>query len=274
MEEKQEVPQEELIERPVDSVEEPAQTDAQAEPETDSGELEVSIEGDSPPPVEQDSSVIREMRKALREKERNEKRLREELEALKNPKQDLGPKPTLDDPAIDYDAEKFAEAILAWNERKRQAESEAAKQEEAQKAEQQVYAERLERYNAEKQAVRIVNFEEAEAAVTENLSVVQQSVLIKYFDSVPKLVAGIGSSHETAKKLAAIKDPIAFALAVKDLEAKVKTTPRKPPPPEGSVNRSSAPASSTQTLARLESEASKTGDFTKLVAYLATQKRT
>ena len=48
----------------IDSETESAQTDEQAEPEVESGELEISIEGDSPPPEEEPgSSVIRELRK-------------------------------------------------------------------------------------------------------------------------------------------------------------------------------------------------------------------
>lgn len=201
------------------------------------------FEGDSPPPEEeQDSSVIREMRKALREKEKAEKaasrrakELEAQLEAIRNPKRELGPKPTLDQ--FDYDADAFESALLKWADDKRKADAELAKQQEAQKAEQQSYAERLERYQAEKRDLRIANIDEAEAAVRDTLNVTQQSVLVRYFDRPAVLVAAIGSNPETAKKLAAITEPIEFAFAVRDLESKVKTTPRKPPPPAPSGGR-------------------------------------
>lgn len=260
-----------LIERSFDSSEEVEQTAVQAEPETESGELEVSIEGDSPPPEVQDSSVIREMRKALREAERERKRLREELEATKNPKQDLGPKPTLE--SVDYDADAFESALLQWNERKRQADAELAKQQEAQKAEQQVFAERLDRYNAEKQSLRIAHFEEAEAAVTETLNTTQQSVLVRYFERPAVLVAAIGSNPDTAKKLAAIKDPIEFAFAVKDLESKVKTSPRKPPAPEPKLSSAGRSVSTDARLKELQDKADKTGDSSEVLRFLRAQKK-
>jgi hypothetical protein len=261
-----------VIERSVDSETDPAQTDVQAEPGTESGELEVTIEGDSPPPVDQDSSVIREMRKALREAEKERKRLREELEAKTNPKQELGPKPTLDDPAIDYDADKYDAALLAWSERKRQVESEAAKQQEAQKAEQQVFAERLDRYNAEKRSLKIAGYDDAESTVTETLNTTQQSVLIRYFDKPALIVAAIGSSPETAKRLSAIKDPIEFAFAVRDLEAKVKTTPRKPPAPESALTSSRGVSSASREQQLLDA-AIKSGDYTQIHKYRMEQRK-
>jgi len=260
-----------VIGRSFDSEAEPAQTDAQAEPDTESGELEVSIEGDSPPPeVQQDSAPFRELRRAHREEQKARKAAEAKLAELANPKQDLGPKPTLE--SVDYDADAFESALLSWNERKRQADSELAKQQEAQKAEQQVFAERLDRYNAEKRALRIANYEEAEAAVTETLNTTQQSVLVRYFDKPALLVAAIGKNPETAKTLAAIKDPIEFAFAVRDLESKVKTTPRKPPAPEARIATTGRSVSTDARLKELQAEADRTGDRTKLMQFHRAQK--
>lgn len=254
----------------IDSEKESAQTDAQAEPEVESGELEISIEGDSPPPEQQDSSVIREMRKALREAEKERKRLREELETVRNPKQELGPKPTLEQ--FDYDADAFEAALLKWSDDKRKADAELAKQKEAEAAVQQTYAERLERYNADKRALKIAGYDDAEATVTETLNVTQQSVLIRYFEKPALLVAAIGSNPETAKRLSAISDPIEFAFAVRDLESKVKTTPRKAPPPESSIpsGRSISSASKEQQLL---DAAVKSGDFSALHRYRQEQRK-
>ncbi len=263
----------------IDSPEESVQTDVQAEPGAESGELEVSIEGESPPPVEeQDSSVIREMRKALREKEKAEKaaarrakELEAELEAIRNPKQELGPKPTLE--SVDYDAEAFEAALLKWSENKRKADSELEKQKEAQKVEQQVYAERLERYQAEARELKLPNFDDAEAAVRDALNVTQQSVLVRYSEKPAAIVAALAGNPDTAKRLAAISDPIAFALAVKDLESKVKLTPRKPPAPESKVTSSGRSIPYEARLKELQAAADRTGDGSEVLRFLRAQKK-
>lgn len=261
--------QPEAVESQVDSSDEPAQTDVQADTEAESGELEVSIEGESPPP-EQDSSVIRELRKAYREAEKERKRLREELEAVKNPKQEVGSKPTLEQ--FDYDADAFETALISWNERKRQAESEAAKQQESQAAAQRVYAERLHAYEADKRASRIAGIDEAEDAVRSALNDMQQSILVRYSSRPAVLVKAIGANPETAKRIAAITDPIEFAFAVRDLESKVKTTPRKPPAPETRIASAGQSVPYEVRLKQLREQADKTGNSTEVVRFMRAQK--
>lgn len=266
-----EVPAEE-IEQSIDSPGEAAQNAEQAELETEGGELEVSIEGDSPPPEQQqDSSVIREMRKALREAERERKRLREELEVVKNPKQELGPKPKLDD--FDYDADAYETALLQWSDAKRQADAESAKVREVQEAEHRVYAERLQRYEADKRSLRITGYADAEDTVRETLNVQQQSVLVRYFDKPAVLVAAIGSNPETAKRLAGIKDPIEFAFAVRELESKVKTTPRKPPEPESKIASAGRSIPYEARLKELQASADRSGDSTEVVRFMRAQRK-
>lgn len=259
----------EVVESQVDSSDEPAQTDVQADTEAESGELEVSIEGESPPP-EQDSSVIRELRKAYREAEKERKRLREELEAVKNPKQEVGSKPTLEQ--FDYDADAFESALISWNERRRQAESEAAKQQEAEAAAQRVYAERLHAYEADKRASRIAGIDEAEDAVRSALNDMQQSILVRYSSRPAVLVKAIGANPETAKRIAAITDPIEFAFAVRDLESKVKTTPRKPPAPETRIASAGQSVPYEVRLKQLREQADKTGNSTEVVRFMRAQK--
>lgn len=259
------------IETAIETADETAQDAVQADAEVESGELEISIEGDSPPPEQQDSSVIREMRKALREAEKERKRLRDELESVKNPKQELGPKPTLEQ--FDYDADAFESALLKWSDDKRKVDAESAKQREAQEAEQRTYAERLERYNAEKRSLKIAGYDEAEATVAETLNVTQQSVLVKYFDRPAVLVAAIGSNPETAKRLSAITDPIQFAFAVRDLESKVKTTPRKPPAPEPKVSSAGRSIPYEARLKELQAQADRTGDSTEVIRFLRSQRQ-
>ena len=77
-----------------------------------------------------------------------------------------------------------------------------------------------------------------------------------------------------AKELSSITDPVKFAFAVAKLEAQLKVTPRKAPPPPERAVRGTAPVSGTvdSTLERLREEAARTGDMSKVMAYRRQQK--
>jgi hypothetical protein len=99
-------------------------------------------------------------------------------------------------------------------------------------------------------------------------------------DNPALLVYALGKHPAKAKELAAIKDPVKFAFAVAKLETQMKTTsrPRAAPPPPETPLQSTAPSRSATnaTLERLEQEALRTGNRTKVAAYrrqLATQGR-
>ena len=88
------------------------------------------------------------------------------------------------------------------------------------------------------------------------------------------VVYALGKNPKKAKELAAISDPVKFAFAVAKLETQLKVTPRKTAPvPERQI-RGSAQLSGAvdSTLERLRAEADKTGDRTKVAAYLNAQR--
>ena len=233
-------------------------------------EVEISIEGESPTPEEEEQQRapdwVRELRKADREKAR---RIRE-LEAQLGQTQAapaLGVKPTLE--SVDFDAEKFEAKLAEWYERKRahdQAEAEKRKQAETAQAQWQAT---LAAYGVEKKTLRVADFDEAEEAVKDALTEAQQGIILHVAESKAPIVYALGKNPKKLRELAAISDPLKFAGAIAKLETALKVTPRKTaPPPETSPRGVSGVAMGADAkLAELEAEADRTGDRTKVAAY-------
>jgi len=245
--------------------------------ETEPEQLVVSI-GDDPPPSDEDTNSapewVRELRKENREKA---KRIRElEEAAAKRETQSQATddkKPTLAD--CEYDEEAFEQKLTEWTAKNAAKKEAQAKEEAAQRAAQEQYAAKYRGYEEGKAKLQVSDFEEAEDVVKTTLNVTQQGIIVHAADN-PTLVAyALGKNPAKAKELAAISDPILFAKALVKLEAQVKTTTRKPAPPAETSVRGSSPASlgADAELGRLEAEADRTGDRSKVVAYHRQQKQ-
>lgn len=236
-------------------------------------ELEVTIEGEAPAPAEEEPTPewVRDLRKRHKESQRKIKQLEQENQSLKAPsapKATLGPKPKLED--FDYDGDKFADAVTAWHESKREHELEAKRAQEAKEAEGKAWQERLDAYGAAKAELKTQDYEEAELNVQERFSAVQQGIVLQGAQNPALVVYALGKNESKLAELAAIKDPVQFAFAVAKLEAQLKVGPRKAPPqPEKAVASGTAPKSGTvdSVLEQLRADAAKTGDFSKVMAY-------
>lgn len=234
----------------------------------------VSIGGEAPPQEEERAPEwVRELRKSNREKDRRLRELEEENGRLKAPASGaLKAKPTLE--ACEFDPERFERELEAWHEQKRVQDAAERKKQDAAENERKAWAARLEAYGKAKGELKVKDFEDAEALAQETFSQTQQGVIVSGAENPALLVYALGKNPKKAKELASITDPVKFAFAVAKLETQLKVSPRKAaPPPEGSV-RGSAPVSGVvdSHLARLEAEAEKTGDRSKVVAYKRKQR--
>jgi hypothetical protein len=233
-------------------------------------EVIVSI-GEESPPHEEESQPAPQWVKELRKSHREQQRLIRELEAklsTAEPKRPpLGNKPKLED--FDYDTDKFEGALENWYERKRAVDAETAKAKAAEEEAARSWQARLDEYGKAKSALRVRDYEDAEATTQEALSEVQQGILLQGADNPALVVYAIGKNPKRAKELAAISDPVKFAFAVAKLEKELKVTTRKPPPPPESPVKSSGRTAGTvdNQLDRLRAEALKTGDLSKVLAY-------
>lgn len=250
----------------------------------DEGEVVITIGDEAPPAVSDDEiegkpapAWVKELRKEARELKKRNRELeqaataREAAAAPAAPA--VGEKPTLE--SCDYDAEAYAEKVLAWNDAKRKADDVAAAARKEQEAAQAEWNTRLTAYQTAKASLKVEDFDGAEDLVRQTMSQTQIGVLLNGANKPELLVYAIGRNPAKAKELASIKDPIKFAWAVAQLETQLKVQPRKTPPaPEREVRGTAGGAVGIDnTLARLEAEADRTGDRSKVIAYKRDQRR-
>jgi hypothetical protein len=268
-------PVEEKVEvEPVEAEEN--QDDGAGQQEAEPGEMVISL-GDEPVEEEQQRAPewVRELRKSDREKAKRIRELEQQLQAsAPGQKQEaLGTKPTLE--GCDFDADKFEAELTAWHDRKRQVDDKAAQERKAAEEAQAAWDAKVSAYNTAKAELPVADFEDAEAAVLEHLDQVKQAIILNGADKPEQLMYALGKSPAKLKELAAVKDPVKFAFAVAKLEAQVKVTERKKPPaPEKTVRGSGGTGIAVDsTLERLQAEADRTGDRTKVAQYLRQKKQ-
>lgn len=250
--------------------------DAEASADGD-GEIIVTIGDETPPEEEAEPAKpwVNELRKNYRQTVRRVRELEAELQRAKGSTQQAAEVVVGDEPALPEfaDAEQiaaFKRDWAAWNDRKAQAERATQQREaEAAKAQEQWNATRQTYEKAKTElAAKMPRFEEAEDAVREALSPVQQGLLLDGLEKPAVVVAALGLNPKLLKEVAAIQSPAKFVAKLAKLEDKVKVQPRKAPAPERKVGSTGAgAAASVAHLQRLEAEADRTGDRTKVAQY-------
>lgn len=212
---------------------------------------------------------VKDLRKSDREKAKRIRELEQQLEGNKagDKPVEVGAEPTLE--SCDYDADVFKTKFKEWMGRQAAKAEEQRKKDEAEKSAKDAWQAKLNAYGEAKTKLKVKDYEEAEALAQDVLSLTQQGVILNGADNPAMLVYALGKNPAKAKELASISDPVRFAFAVAKLETQLKVTPRKTAPiPEREV-RGNAPANgaSDKQLARLEAEAERSGDRSKVVAY-------
>lgn len=270
------------VEIPDLEIEQPEQTgDDQApasQPEVDEDEVMVTI-GEEAPPQEEHAQApewVRELRKQHRQLQREKRELEEKLKTVSQPAERpiaVGKKPTLEE--FDYDAEKYESELASWFERKAKADEAQARARRAELDAQNAWQAKLDSYGKARSELKVRDFEDAEAQVSETFNVTQQGVLLQGAENPALLVYALGKNPSKAKELASIQDPVKFAFAVAKLETQLKVQNRKAATPPEKTVRGTGPVSGAvdSTLERLRADAERTGDFSKVMAYKRQQKR-
>jgi hypothetical protein len=261
------------------------ETPEEEQKESESGEEEtvITLGEESPTPQEDEFSGpapawVKELResnraakKALREREEEIARLKGQQASPQT--QPVGTKPTLD--SCGFDEDKFETELTAWYERKRNAEEEVRKKEEAKSNAEKAWKTKQDAVSKAGAALKVRDYEGAVEALTGVLSEMQQALIVDGFapERAAKLAYVLGKNPKRAKELAAIENPVQFAVAVADLSRELKeTTMRKAPEPEKTIRSGSAAVvlgSDDKRLKQLEAEAERTGDRSKVIAYKA-----
>lgn len=238
------------------------------------GEVLVSIEGESS--VEDTGKApdwVRDLRKQNRDLVRRTRELEAQVASSRQPASEVavGEKPTLE--SCGFDADKFAEDLDAWHDRRRQADARQAERKADEDRAKAAWQERMNAYGAAKSKLRVTDFEDAEGMALDALTVVQQGIVINAMDNPALVMYAIGKNPRKAKELAAISDPVRFTAAVAKLEAALKVTPKTKaaaPTPERKLGMNTGGAGANlATKSRLEAlhkEAQRTGDYTRYFA--------
>lgn len=221
-----------------------------------------------------DSSVIRQLRDSQREEARKRKeaeRKLAEVEAKIAPAETSAPvvsaKPRLED--HDYDAEAYETALDKWHEQKSARSAYEAKQRNAQEEENYRLQKIQDNYRAKADALPVdkAKFKAAEQEVRIALNPMQQLILLKS-PVAERLMMAIGNNPEKLDAISKLTDPIDLAMELGRIEKQLTSTKaiKSAPQPDRPLSGvGSGPADTA--LERLEADAMKTGDRSKVVAY-------
>lgn len=235
----------------------------------DPEEVEITIGGEEPEPdvVEKAPGWVSDLRKKNRElaRELREVRASQAQPAATSQVEPIGPQPAMADSDVDYDAEKFAAKLLAWNERKRAAEDAKRSKDAQEQSHKDAWQKTMAQYETEKKALKVSGYEDAEATVQDALSVVQQGIIIQGADNRAQIVYALGRNPKRLHELAAITDPVKFAIEIGKVSALMKVTTRKPVvAPETGVRGGSPGVTSTATKTdAMLKRAQTSGDYTE-----------
>lgn len=180
---------------------------------------------------------------------------------------ELGPKPTLAD--FDYDEDKYDEALDRWKSDKATVERQTADSTEQQQREAEAWQGEIKRYKDDLGSLGYADAQSAEETVVAALTDVQQAILVKVADRPGRLLYALAKNPDRLAQLASVTDPLKFAGQIARQEGQLKVTKRRKAPEPEKIERGSGSTirSTDKELEKLEKEADRTGDRTKLVAY-------
>jgi len=240
--------------------------ESEGEEEGEEEETIVLIGDEEPEEKQAAPDWVKELRREYSELKKENKELKKKVvgEEVIEP----SPKPKLED--FDYDPDKFEAAYDKWVDEKRDIDNKKAQAEKAKNAQQETYQAKLNAYNERKAKMPVKDFDEMEAIAADALSDVQQGLIVSAAKSSETVMYALGSHPEKLAALAAITDPVEFVAETVRMEMTMKTTTRKKPAPERKLTPGSAPLSGgkDRMLEKLEEEAAKTGDRSKVQAYM------
>jgi hypothetical protein len=219
---------------------------------------------------DQGSNTIKLLRKQVRKKnkrikELERKRKEQETDQLTETVPKLPAKPTVDQ---FEKAEDFSTALDNWYEIKAEHE-EATKRVEAKNGQiAERWNSKVTSYTERRNDLDVEDFEDMESLIEDTLSPNQQAMIVSGCTDPALFIYALGKNPKKAEELAALSDPVEFAFAAARMETQLKTSKRKrAPAPERRVRGRSGTVSTDNELERLEKEADKTGDRSKVVAY-------
>ncbi|HCI8581177.1 TPA: phage capsid protein [Enterobacter cloacae] len=177
---------------------------------------------------------IKDLRKANREKDKELREMRRQLEQLQSrpaeqqPQQQtdvIPPKPTLE--SCEYDEAAFEQAMTDWHEKKSRAEQQKQQQERQQQEYQQRFQQRVEAHKQRAAKLPVKDYQEMESIVLSELKPIQQEIIIHAADEGSELIAyALGKNPQLRQRVAAETDPIRAAFLLGQISKQVSLAPK------------------------------------------------
>jgi hypothetical protein len=222
---------------------------------------------------EEETPLVKKLRDQLREAQRQSRRVRNA------PADDADPEPVVSERPrsvadFDYDEDRFNAALDDHIAAKEQHGEWKLRQSARDNARQATQDEQAKRVEQQRNALGVSDYDARSATVKDTLSDAQLAILINGADNPAQLIYALGRSQTRLGLLAGEDNLAKFAVMLGKMEKEIKVTKRSAPNPESQVR--GATASLTQTedkhLAKLEREADKSGDRSKVIAYRREQR--
>lgn len=224
-------------------------------------------DSEAAPASEEETSTIRQMRDRMREQARRIAELEKQTVPQQAEVQHPGKEPELSD--FEYDEEKYRAGVRDYDRKLAAWEAHQAEATERQEREHKEIQSQVQAYQTRKAELRVPDFDIAESSVMTALPQQHQALLMRSGKGAEMVVA----LHRNPAKLEELAklNLVDAAMMVGELRSKVTMTSRRKPsvqpdtPLRGNTNLSVP--STDRELARLEKEADRTGDRSKLIAY-------
>ena len=177
---------------------------------------------------------VKDLRKNNREKDKELRELRRELEQVKSkpaeqqPLQQVDvipPKPTLE--SCDYDEVAFEQAVTDWHEKKIRAEQSKQQQLRQQQEYQQRFQQRVEAHQKRASTLPVKDYQQMEEIVRAEVPDLHKEILIHCADEGSELIAyGLGKSQQLRQRVAAETDPLRAAFLLGQISKQVSLAPK------------------------------------------------
>lgn len=246
-----------------DSQDDEQDDDTEQDDSADDDVLEFSFDDDGEESDPFKGQEAPEWVKQVRKENRELKRQLKQRESQQPEQQALREMPTLE--SHDYEEADYQADLAKWFEEKQQHDAQV-------QAEQQKYQQYRDRYKADVDAIKAKapDYDEVESSVVDVLSEQKQGLLQMLVDNPAKVVYALGKNSpaqlERLSKLDDVQFTKQIVLMEQQMSSKAKSRNPNKPKPKTHELEGAAGGGDTQ-LAKLEAEAAKTGDRSKVIAY-------
>ena len=192
-------------------------------------DLEIPSFTDEADDQEGDTDLVKHLRAELRRVQAEKKEF--ERSQQPKPKVEVGPKPTLE--SCEYDEDKFEGELLAWQDRKRQADADVNAGKEAEQKRAQELGEVIQSYATKLQALPYADKDDMQATTLAALSDPQKEIFLRIAADPAKLAYALGRNPAKLAALAKVNvtdmaSVAHFGAAVSKLDGELKMAKRKP----------------------------------------------